>query len=156
MKIALPFLIIICLISCEEPMTFDKDKVEKIVYRFQDSSVPPQYHRSYEITISPTKINTVVDSYGDVLAQEELECSAESFAALIETCNNSKLAICENDDPPCTGQTSETLDIYQGELHYESYLNQCQGNDYKSSCGDVKSVIKKIKGMVPNLSSLCD
>ena len=156
MKYFLSFLVVFSCYACEEVMIFDKEKVTKIVYHFQDSSVPPPYHRSYDITITPNHIKTVVDSYGDIIAEEELDCTIEDFASLIEVCNAAKLAVCENDDPLCTGQTSESLDIFQGDLHYESFLNQCQGNTYKSSCGDVPSVINKIKSMVPNLSSLRD
>ncbi|MFT4600075.1 MAG: hypothetical protein ACI857_000245 [Arenicella sp.] len=156
MKFILPIFLVLGIYSCEEAMTFDKDKVDKIVYHFQDSSVPPPYHRSYDIIITPTKIKTVVDSYGDIIAEEELDCSPEDFGALIEVCNAAKLKFCKNDDPPCTGQTSESLDIYQGDLHYESFLNQCQGNTYKTSCGDLPTVINKIKEMVPNLATLRD
>ena len=38
-----------------------------LVYRFNDASVPPEYHRSYTLTADAASANLIVDSYGDVL-----------------------------------------------------------------------------------------
>jgi hypothetical protein len=38
-----------------------------VTLRFRDSSVPPEYHRSYVLTVSEGQVHVVVDSYGDVL-----------------------------------------------------------------------------------------
>jgi hypothetical protein len=37
------------------------------VDRFNDSSVPPEYHRRYTLTADAESAQLVVDSYGDVL-----------------------------------------------------------------------------------------
>lgn len=41
-----------------------------VVYAFRDSSVPPQYHRSVTLTVTADEARIVIDSYGDVLADE--------------------------------------------------------------------------------------
>ena len=38
-------------------------EIDRITYHFGDASVPPEYHRSYTITVAPDKIDMVVDSY---------------------------------------------------------------------------------------------
>ena len=39
----------------------------EVEYRFNDSSVAPEYHRSYTITVQGGEARMVVDSYGDEL-----------------------------------------------------------------------------------------
>ena len=39
--------------------------IKEIIYRFGDASVPPDYHRSYTITVTAGGVRIVVDSYGD-------------------------------------------------------------------------------------------
>ena len=41
-----------------------------VEYHYQDSSVPPEYHRSYTLTVTQGEADLVVDSYGDVLHDE--------------------------------------------------------------------------------------
>lgn len=48
-----------------------------VTYAFQDSSVPPQYHRSYTLTVTQAESRIVVDSYGDVLADESAPTSTK-------------------------------------------------------------------------------
>ena len=43
-----------------------------VTYAFTDSSVPPQYHRSVTLTVTRDEAHIVVDSYGDVLADERV------------------------------------------------------------------------------------
>jgi len=38
-----------------------------VTYRYQDASVPPEYHRSYDVIVGDGEARVVVDSYGDVL-----------------------------------------------------------------------------------------
>ena len=45
--------------------------ISRVEYRYGDSSVPPPYHRSYSIVVTSDSVSTVVDSYGDVVAQKQ-------------------------------------------------------------------------------------
>jgi len=40
-------------------------KFDKLFYQFHDSSVPPEYHRNYDISITKNKIIKIIYSYGD-------------------------------------------------------------------------------------------
>ena len=56
--------------STGKPAAQKADAPDRIELRFRDASVPPQYHRSYAITLTPASIEKVVTSYGDVLAKQ--------------------------------------------------------------------------------------
>lgn len=49
--------------------------IDKIEYRFQDASVPPEYHRSYTWIIKQGKIQYILDSYGTILKDTTIEIS---------------------------------------------------------------------------------
>jgi len=51
--------------------------IKKIVYHFADASVPPQYHRSYTITVIPDCVEIVVNSYGEIFAKREYTIKKE-------------------------------------------------------------------------------
>lgn len=53
-----------------------------VEYDFQDSSVPPQYHRSYVLTVTEAESQIVVDSYGEVLAEETVPTAPEVWQQL--------------------------------------------------------------------------
>ena len=46
------------------------NETNKVEYRYGDSSLPPDYHRSYTITITEDKKTISIDSYGKVLLTE--------------------------------------------------------------------------------------
>lgn len=57
-----------CAGEARDPATTDLDPATAMVeYRYNDSSVPPEYHRSYTITVQEGEARMVVDSYGDEL-----------------------------------------------------------------------------------------
>lgn len=42
-------------------------------FHFRDSSVPPEYHRSWTLTVTEDQAYVVVDSYGDVVGEETVD-----------------------------------------------------------------------------------
>jgi len=56
-----------------------------VVYAFGDSSVPPAYHRSVTLTVTADQATIVVDSYGDVLAEESAATPAQVWQQLGDT-----------------------------------------------------------------------
>lgn len=53
-----------------------------VTYAFHDSSVPPPYHRSVTLTVTREESHLVIDSYGDVLADETVATAPGVWAAL--------------------------------------------------------------------------
>ena len=84
-----------------------------VEYGFQDSSVPPPYHRSYVLTITVDESRIVVDSYGDVLADETMPTSPEVWRQLGD--GYPELAGLSLSPPveECTGGTSFDLTVTQ-------------------------------------------
>lgn len=131
--------------------------IHTIVYRFGDSSVPPPYHRSYTITVTPTHVHTVVDSYGDTVAEGESSMSEAGFARLLAVVEAAKLHNCQlpEDNKGCTGGTSEKIS-WSGDAGeaFSGYIYHCAGNKEGDLCGDVDAVADAIKALVPDLADL--
>lgn len=142
--------------ACEDSITLDVAKVSSIHYAFHDSSVPPQYHRSYDIKISRTDAHVTVDSYGDELANENYELSSEQFSDLINTINQSNLVSgAIKAEEGCVGGTSESLVINESNAQvYKGTIDNCGGTAIPATFGDIKTVVKVIKALVPNLAEL--
>ncbi len=82
-----------------------------IEYDFQDSSVPPQYHRSFVLTITEAESEIVVDSYGDVLADETVPTSPEVWRQLSDGYPELAGLSLSPTAEECTGGTSFDLTV---------------------------------------------
>lgn len=135
------------------------DNITKIVYSFGDSSVPPQYHRSYVITATPENIHIVVDSYGNILADTTYEMNTENFKLLTdklsETGLKNKKKTTENKG--CTGGTTKSVVIFKGEktiINGTSYI--CGGEAYGDLEGDIDSFSNEINKFIPDIKKLLE
>jgi hypothetical protein len=87
-----------------EPST----NADKLVYRFGDASLPPQYHRSYTVTVTETKMNVLVDSYGEKIEEAAFDLKSGDFKGLMDAFAKAGIKNCDmKDEPGCTGGTSE-------------------------------------------------
>jgi hypothetical protein len=82
-----------------------------VVYAFRDSSVPPQYHRSVTLTVTADDARIVIDSYGDVLADERTPTPPAVWQQLGDTLP--ALEALEVADPGegCVGGTSVEVTV---------------------------------------------
>jgi hypothetical protein len=130
--------------------------IQEITYHFGDASVPPNYHRSYTITVTADRVKIVVDSYGEILADEEYEITAKQFDDIQRSLESNKIRNCTlADDEGCTGGTSESIsyvnnknEIFSGSVYH------CGGKDTGNLCGDIGSFADDVKNLVPNLEKL--
>ena len=130
--------------------------IKEITYHFGDASVPPNYHRSYTITVTADSVKIVVDSYGDILAEEEYEITSKQFDDIQKSLEKSNIRNCTlGSDEGCTGGTSETIsyvndnnEIFSGSVYH------CGGTDTGNLCGDIGSFADDVKNLVPNLEEL--
>lgn len=152
----LMILMVFGLVACEEYISLDPKTVSEITYCFQDASVPPEYHRSYCITIYKAHGTIEVDSYGDLLVKEEFKLKGGEFESLVSIINEAQLKVCDsNNDPTCSGSTSELISIKEGQQEvYHRYIDNCNGDYNSSECGDIIGVIEAIEAFVPQLESL--
>ncbi len=85
-----------------------------ITYRFTDSSVPPQYHRSWVLTVTKDNEQIVVDSYGDVLADEQVPTPAQVWSQLAAGLPALQELTVSPDTQGCTGGTGEAATVDAG------------------------------------------
>jgi hypothetical protein len=115
-----PLLVLLVVAGCgqateEDPSRSALSDGSVIVYEFHDSSVPPEYHRSVTLTASKDETRIVIDSYGDVLAEESVPTPAATWTLMSETIGQvSGLAVTNTADG-CTGGTSVELTVTTGD-----------------------------------------
>lgn len=85
-----------------------------ITYTFTDSSVPPQYHRSWTLTVTKEGEQIVIDSYGDVLADEQTSTPAQVWSELAAGLPALKELTVSEDTQGCTGGTGEAAQVEAG------------------------------------------
>lgn len=82
--------------------------ITTVVYEFHDASLPPEYHRSYTVTVTADSATVVVDSYGDVIAQDTQPIDAAAWQAT--TAAAAALAgTPSSESTGCTGGTADEL-----------------------------------------------
>ena len=101
-----------------------------VEYSFRDSSVPPQYHRSYVIKASKNDASITVDSYGDVLAQETIVMPADTWTKVLESAKTlpARAGKISEPKPGCTGGTGSKITIRDGGAErYSKSAENCGG-----------------------------
>jgi hypothetical protein len=96
----------------EEPVGLPDDAV--VNYAFLDSSVPPQYHRSITLTVTRDDAHIVIDSYGDVLADEHAPTPAAVWQTLGSTLPSVQGLTVIDAGQGCTGGTGIDLTVVAG------------------------------------------
>ena len=110
-------------------LTLDRTTTS-LEYKFRDSSVPPQYHRSYVITATEKEASITVDSYGDVLRQENAAMPAETWDDVIELASTlpSRADKISNPKPGCAGGTTSRVIVREGDHErYSKSAENCGG-----------------------------
>ena len=131
--------------------------ITEIIYHFLDASVPPPYHRSFTITATEAEVRVVVDSYGEILADETLPLEPGVFQGLVDALTMSDIRIGEEiSSEGYTGGTTETLTVYAGdEVIFSGYVYNCAGKKFGTLRGDdLGSFADSIRALIPNLSEL--
>lgn len=130
--------------------------IKEITYHFGDATVPPNYHRSYTITITADSVKIIVDSYGDILVEEEYEITAQQFDDIRRSLERNNIRNCTlSDDEGCTGGTSESISyVNDTNETFSGTVYHCGGQDTGNLCGDIGGFAEDVKKLVPNLKEL--
>jgi hypothetical protein len=101
-----------------DPATAGLPDDATVTYAFTDSSVPPQYHRSVTLTVTRDEAHIVIDSYGDVLADERVPTPASVWETLGSTLPSVETLTLEAPGEGCTGGTAlrVTVETPEGPL----------------------------------------
>ncbi len=125
-----------------------------VTFSFQDSSVPPQYHRSYQLTVRADESRIVVDSYGDVLADETVPTDPAVWAALGEGMAPLVDLTADTVEQGCTGGTTTSLVVEEaGAPVIDLYLDQCAGAN-EAPTEAIRAWIAPARDQFPPMSEL--
>lgn len=137
---------------------FELKEINKVIYNYGDSSVPPQYHRSYEIIATNDKISIVVDSYGEVLSEKSYELDEKKFNMLKEKFFESGIKNIEDttDSGGCTGGTTESIKILgtADSILFEGNVYHCGEGNYGSLEGDMAGFSSSLISLIPEFEEL--
>jgi hypothetical protein len=113
-----------------------------IEYHFGDSSVPPEYHRSYTLTVRKGEARLVVDSYGDVLHDVSRSIGKRSWTALLEGVADLESTTLE-EESGCSGGTSRSLEVDDGETFVRIDIGLCDG-DHEPEAAALDSLLEPV------------
>jgi hypothetical protein len=157
LKWVFPIVIILCFAGCATQGISAED-VTRIVYRFGDASVPPEYHRSYTITVTKDKAEAAVDCYGDVLTRESVSISEAVFQKALDKVSESGIRAVEDpreESGGCTGGTTEVLRLYKDDKEFFSArVYHCGGKDYGTLRGDTEKPAPFLRGLFNDFDAL--
>ena len=131
-------------------------KIEKIIYQYGDASVPPRYHRSYTISLTPDSVEIVVDSYGSIISEKKYSVTESKFEKIVVSLNNNEIKNCQKkENKGCTGGTSEHISYFSStEELFSGYVYHCGGDNYGDLCGNTKNFGNEMRKLIVDLDSL--
>jgi hypothetical protein len=125
-----------------------------VTYHYGDSSVPPEFHRSYTVTVTRDEVHAVVDSYGDVVAEvtEPLPLAVWNDVVLgIEGVRDLAVA---DDAGACAGGTSRELLAVEGPQTLVDLSFGVCGDAGSDAAHEVDLVIAPVLDAIPGWSDL--
>ncbi len=137
--------------ACNPKIDIEKMNTDKIVYNFQDSSVPPQYHRSYDIEITSKRAAVKVDSYGTVLADTSYVLREGQFQSLVNQAASLPRSG-EDLTRGATGQKSHNINLYEGGNNYYSLYFDSLSKTSRNE--KVNAFIESVRSLIPDLTQL--
>lgn len=126
--------------------------ISEISYHFGDASVPPEHHRSFTITVTPSQTKKVTDSYGDIIEDKTQAITEAQFQALVESLRSNKIGKSgksgADDSNGCTGGTTESIKVTtdKGEL-LEGSVYHCGSKDFGNLSGNVEKFVADVKAL---------
>jgi hypothetical protein len=132
-------------------MTSDNNYTFK--YWYQDTSVPPEYHRNYTLRVTPERVYLSVNSYGTILLEDAFKLKPDRYQAFV----TGLLAVDirkreERTEDRCAGGTTDYLEIFTGQTNeLKRYVYHCARQDFGNLEGGVAAAVELFRGLVPDL-----
>ena len=125
----------------------------RLVYRFRDAPVPPEFHRSYTIVVTPRKVRVSIDVYGKKLARHSAAITADRYRVFVAALLQLHITKCdEKKSLGCSGGKTDLLDIDMGENYrVKGFVYHCCGFDYGDLNGDASAAAELFKALIPDL-----
>lgn len=131
--------------------------VTRIVFAYKDAAVPPQYHRSYTITVTREQVHLIVDSYGDVLADVTTDMPEKGMENLLKDIDIQQICQSNRDSAQHmgTGGASASLIFYSGSnILLNGEIQQCAGRFEGNLAGEAALFLGRVEALIPNFEQL--
>jgi len=138
-------------------MTNEKPQIGTILYDYHDSSVPPQYHRSYSLLVTSDSIAIKVDSYGTILTDTAVLITKEQFSEIVDTYTSLAFKqVTKRESDGCVGGTGASVKVWDinDSVLIDGNIYFCGGEEYGTLQGDVKLLAQKIKSFIPDFDTM--
>lgn len=143
--------------------------VDRAVYRFHDAAVPPPDHRSYAIAVTRAEAGLIVDSYGEVIAEEQVAAAPTYLAEVAAMVADGRIATArpadarsadarpEGPDAASThvcGGTAESLALHAGsETLFEGHAYH--GGGETTLFGALPELAARLRLLFPYFKNPC-
>ncbi len=136
--------LLLALSSCKKEANVKSQvqKTKQITYVYGDASLPPQYHRSYNIVLTAKEVKISMNSYGKAIGDTTLATDAKMFDEIKALLT--KLEITKRAKEGATGYSSHTIILDDNK---EKPLLSWRSVDTPNDA--VKDFIEKILATVP-------
>ena len=158
--ILIPVIIAVLALFIGWPLPPDPMTLQRIEYRFRDSPVDPMYHRSYTIAVTPQEATIIVDSYGDILAEERYIITEEQFREMAQSLVDNRiryahLRLAQDDD--CDGGKSEAVAYSDSEGEsFRANVYHCGGQSRGPLGGNIENFSNDIRQLIPDFDTLTE
>lgn len=111
---------------------------------FRDSSVPPEYHRSWDLTLDKDSIELVADSYGDVVAEESVKMPREEWEEFVAAVREDLDELGEPTAPQegCTGGTGMDLEVNALDI------DNCNSDGNEEMMAEIQEMLEQFTDLV--------
>ena len=121
-----------------------------IGYEYRDASVPPEFHRSYTLSISRDEVAAVVDSYGDVLYDATTPISDDVWERLADTFETVVDLEPDEIEDGCAGGTGRVLVIADGDQTLVDVDVEVCGGENADTADAIDAYVAPVIDAIPN------
>lgn len=125
-----------------------------VTYHFQDSSVPPPYHRSYTLNFDRNQVHIVVDSYGDVLADRTAPMTDAAWTTVSNNFPAIRNISVREPQEGCVGGTGFGLKVTDGGAVSFSLQASVCGGANSDAARRVRDWVQPVRTLLPSLDEL--
>ena len=125
-----------------------------VSYHFQDSSVPPKYHRSYTLTFDRNQAHVVVDSYGDVLADRTAPMTEAAWTTVSNNFPAIRNITVREPEQGCVGGTGFGLKVVDSGAAVFSLQASVCGGANSDAARRVRDWVQPVRTLLPSLDEM--
>lgn len=137
-------------------LAFEPADIKSITYEFDDTTLPVEDQRSYQITAEQDRVNIAIENHEGLYMDETYEITEERFTFvknalqrnLIRNCALSSEAQCQNGIMESISYSTD-----KGEVFYGTVYN-CNERITGNLCGDYKTFSNRMKELIPQFQQL--